>query len=98
MPGFSISMLSAFFSITTVIVLLYPIIRLAPSWLERRVYRQIAFHRAAVAALTTEIDRAHNDRPHHDRVQGQLDYHRAALAALAPSAPVPAAPARRNAA
>ena len=39
--------LMIFFTLTTIAVIAYPIIKLLPSWLERRVYRTAAFHRDA---------------------------------------------------
>lgn len=85
--------LMIFFTLTTIAVIAYPIIKLLPSWLERRVYRTAAFHRDAIAALVLAIDRAHDDPEHHKRLVAQQDYHRGALATLAPgeaSAPRPA--------
>lgn len=73
-----------FFSVTTVAVLLYPLIRLTPSWLEASLGKKIAFHRAAAAALETAIERAHNDPAQRARLQAQHDYHRVSLATLAP--------------
>ncbi len=87
-----------FFSVTTVAVLAFPLYRLAPSWLEGRVHRQIAWHRAALAALATEMPRAHNDPDQHARLAAQHEWHRRALAALAPDANTPATEGARDAA
>ena len=76
--------LAVFFTITTVAVFLYPIIKLTPSWLERRVNRQIGFHRGAIAALGSAMAGTDNDHAHRARLAAQHDYHRAALMALAP--------------
>lgn len=75
------------FSISTVVVFLFPIIRLAPSWLERRLNKQIVFHSDAVEALAVAIERSHNDPAQRERLVQQHDYHRTALIALAPEAP-----------
>lgn len=87
--------LMIFFSLTTVAVIAYPLVKLLPSWLERRVYRNIAFHRDAVAALGVAIDRAGTDAEQQARLQRQHDYHRAALAALAPDAAMVSPPAAK---
>lgn len=88
-----------FFTATTVAVIAYPIIKLLPSWLERSVYRKIASHRDAIAALGIAIDRC-SDAAHRGRLAAQRDWHRAALAKLAPGdvTAVPATPARIDAA
>jgi hypothetical protein len=80
-----ISGLMLFFSATTVAVTAYPIIKLLPSWLERSVYRKIATHRDAIAALDLAISRTIGDVEHRARLQAQADFHRNALARLAPS-------------
>lgn len=72
------------FSITTVAVFLYPIIKLTPSWLERSLGKKVAFHRDAAVALGVAIERAHNDPEHRGRLQVQRDYHLASLTALVP--------------
>ena len=79
-----ISGLMLFFSATTVAVIAYPIIKLLPSWLERSVYRKIAAHRDAIAALDLAISRTTGDAEQRARLQVQADFHRAALANLAP--------------
>lgn len=84
------------FSITTVAVFLYPIIKLLPSWLERSLGKKIAFHRDAIVALGTAIERAHNAPEHLARLQAQRDYHRAALTALAPGDALVETPLRRD--
>jgi hypothetical protein len=83
-----ISGLMIFFSVTTVVVVAYPIIKLAPSWFERRVKGQAALHRDAVAALAVAIDRSADDAEHRARLKAQYDFHRAALANIAPGDPV----------
>lgn len=77
--------LMIFFSVTTVAVLLYPIIRLTPSWLEGSLGKRIAFHRAAAGALEAAMKVAHDDRGQFDRLKAQHDFHRASLAMMAPS-------------
>lgn len=79
------------FTLTTIAVVLYPIIRLTPSWLEGSLGKRIAFHRAAADALETALTRSHNDPAQGDRLEAQLRYHRASLATLAPSHPAAAA-------
>lgn len=84
------------FSITTVAVFLYPIFKLTPSWLDRRLNRQIAFHRAAAVEIGTAMSRAHNDPEQFERLAAQHAYHRASLQALVPGeavAEVPLIPA-----
>ncbi len=78
-----ISGLMLFFSATTVAVIAYPIVKLLPSYLERSVYRKIASHRDAIAALDLAISRT-GDAAHRARLQAQADFHRGALANLAP--------------
>ena len=80
------------FSITTVAVFLYPIFKLTPSWLDRRLSRQIAFHRAAAVEIGTAMSRAHNDAEQFDRLAAQHAYHRSALQALVPGEAVAEAP------
>ncbi len=84
--------LMVFFSATTVAVIAYPIIKLLPSWLERSVYRKVAFHRDAIAALDLAISRTTDDPAHRARLIAQADFHRGALAALAPHDGLIAAP------
>lgn len=76
--------LMVFFSVTTVVVVMYPIIKLTPSWLERSLARKIGFHRDAVGALGTAMARAHNDQAQLVRLTAQRDFHRDALQALVP--------------
>jgi hypothetical protein len=76
--------LMIFFSVTTVVVLLYPIIKLAPSWFERSVSRKAGLHRDSILALDMAIDRAGGDVEHRARLEAQRDYHRSALANLLP--------------
>lgn len=78
-----ISGLMLFFTATTVAVVAYPIIKLLPSWLERSVYRKIAGHRDAIAALDVALDRC-VDIGQRGRLVAQRDWHRAALVKLAP--------------
>jgi hypothetical protein len=79
--------LMIFFSVTTVAVILYPIIKLTPSWLERRLDRKIAFHRDAIVALEAALI-ATTDAAQTARLTEQRDFHRAALASLAVPQPV----------
>ena len=92
--------LMIFFSVTTVVVVFYPIIKLAPSWFERSVYRRAALHRDALAALDLAIDRVGGDIDHRARLTAQRDYHRAALANLVQDDATPESPtiSRTNAA
>ncbi len=76
--------LQIFFSVTTVAVVGYPLVKLTPSWLERSLNKKIAFHRAAVDALGVALTRAHNDPDQQARLQAQQDYHTASLTALVP--------------
>lgn len=76
--------LMIFFTLITFAVIAYPLVKLLPSWLERRVYGKIAFHRDALVALGIAHNQSCNDAEHQARLSAQLDYHRAALAALAP--------------
>jgi hypothetical protein len=76
--------LMVFFSATTVAVIAYPIVKLLPSWLERSIYRKVAFHRDAIAALDLAISRNGDDPAQRARLVTQADFHRSALAALAP--------------
>jgi hypothetical protein len=93
MSGFPIiSGLMVVFSITTVAVFLLPLVKLAPSWLERSLYKKVDFHRRAADAIGTAMARAHNDPVHLDRLAKQHAYHRASLHALAPNEPIPEAP------
>lgn len=85
MSGFpAITGLMVVFSITTVAVFLYPIVKLTPSWLERSLNKKIVFHRAAAEALGAAMAGAHNDPAQLTRLTAQHDYHRAALQALVP--------------
>jgi hypothetical protein len=72
------------FTIITVAVILFPIIKLAPSRLARRMNGRVAFHREAIAALTTAIERT-DDPEHRERLVSQLAYQRAAFAQIAPA-------------
>ncbi len=76
--------LMIFFSVTTAVVVFYPIIKLAPSWFERSTLRKAALHREAIAALGAAIDRSGSDVEHQARLVTQRDYHRSALANLSP--------------
>lgn len=88
-----------FFSVTTVAVIAYPVVKLLPSWLERSVYRKIAYNRDAIEALDIAAARC-ADPEHRGRLLAQARYHRAALANLAPNDPVlaPQQPERIDAA
>lgn len=72
------------FSIVTVLVFLYPIIKLTPSWLERSMAKKVILHRDALAGLQVALERSHNDAEQFARLQAQHEYHRAALQALVP--------------
>lgn len=74
--------LMIFFSVTTVAVVLYPIFKLTPAWLERRLNRKIAFHQDAAVALEVAIA-ATTDPAQLARLTAQRDFHRGALKDLA---------------
>jgi hypothetical protein len=80
--------LMIFFSVTTVAVILYPLVKLTPSWLERRLNTKIKFHGDAIVALEAAIA-ASNDPAQSARLTAQRDFHRAALASLAVPQPTP---------
>ncbi|KAB7645599.1 hypothetical protein [Polymorphobacter fuscus] len=92
--------LMIFFSLTTVAVVAYPLVKLLPSWLERSIYRKVAYHRDAIAALQVAIDRNQTDIEHRDRLLAQMAFHRRSLADLAPgdAADAPKTSARIDAA
>ncbi len=92
-----ISALALFFTCTTILVFAFPIARLAPFWLERRLGRSIRFHRRAAEALAIAMQRSHNDPDHHARLAAQHAWHVAALQALAPEAGETKEPRRRAA-
>lgn len=81
--------LTIFFSITTVVVLLYPLMRLAPSWLERRASKKAAFHRTALEAIELALAQPGQDASSADGLTAQRDFHREALRSLAADAPAP---------
>jgi len=81
--------LTIFFSVTTVAVFFYPLFKLTPSWLERRLNRKIAFHRDALTALETALTLPGVDRVQAARLAAQRDFHRAALRSLAADFPAP---------
>ncbi len=89
--------MALFFSVTTTLVFAFPLVKLAPFWLQRRLHRQLAHHRAAAEALALAMTRCHNDPDQLARLTAQHDWHLAAIAALAPERPV-AAEARKRAA
>lgn len=72
------------FSITTIVVFLYPIIKLTPSWLERSMARKVIMHRDALAGIGAALERTDNDPEQIARLQVQHEFHRAALQALVP--------------
>ena len=72
------------FTIITFAVIMFPIIKLAPSRLARRMNGRVAFHRDAIAALTTAIERS-DDPEQRERLTSQLAYQRAAFAQIAPA-------------
>ncbi len=76
--------MTIFFSVTTIAVFLYPIIKLTPSWIERSLNKKLAFHRAAHTALGAAVAQAHNNPEQAARLAAQRDYHRSALQALVP--------------
>ena len=80
--------LMIFFSVTTVVVILYPLIKLTPSWLERRLNTKIKFHGDAIVALDAALA-ATRDPAQTARLAEQRDFHRAALASLAVPQPAP---------
>jgi hypothetical protein len=85
--------LMIFFSVTTFVVVLFPIVKLAPMWFERSVNRKIGFHRDAVIALGEAVVRTRGDAEQLGRLEAQLRYHRAALSRLAPDDAALATPA-----
>ncbi len=76
--------LMIFFTLSTIAVIAYPIVKLLPSWLERRVYRTAAFHRDVIAALGLAIERATADPEHRSRLEAQRAFHSRALTTLVP--------------
>jgi hypothetical protein len=72
------------FTVITFAVIMFPIIKLAPSRLARRMNGRVAFHRDAIAALTTAIERS-DDPEQRERLAAQLAYQRAAFAQIAPA-------------
>jgi hypothetical protein len=74
--------LTIFFSITTSVVLLYPLIKLVPSWLERRASKKAAFHRAALVAIELAMAHSGQDAAKGDRLTEQREFHRRALRSL----------------
>ena len=80
----TITYMAIVFTVITLAVIMFPIIKLAPSRLARRMNGRVAFHREAIAALTTAIE--HTDDPEHrERLASQLTYQRAAFAQIAPA-------------
>lgn len=85
--------LTLFFAVTTVGVILYPLIKLTPSWLERSMGKKVVLHRNALIALDAAIAGT-RDEAQRDRLQAQRDYHQASIEALFPveRAPEPVRP------
>lgn len=83
--------LALFLSVTTTLVFAFPLVKLAPFWLQRRRHRQLAWHRSAAGALALAMTRCHNDPDQLARLTAQHDWHLAAIAALAPERPAKAA-------
>ena len=79
----TITSMAIVFTIITFAVILFPIFKLAPSRLARRMNGRVAFHREAIAALTTAIEST-DDPEHRERLASQLAYQRAAFAQIAP--------------
>jgi len=79
----TITYMAIVFTIITFAVILFPIFKLAPSRLARRMNGRVAFHREAIAALTTAIEST-DDPEHRERLASQLAYQRAAFAQIAP--------------
>jgi hypothetical protein len=75
--------LAVFFTITTLVVFFYPIIKLTPSWLERRMARNIRLHRSAIIALDQAIA-VTTDADHRARLGVQRDYHQGVIDRLMP--------------
>ncbi|MFZ4687827.1 MAG: hypothetical protein ACOYLS_01185 [Polymorphobacter sp.] len=73
------------FSLTTIAVFLYPIIKLTPSWLDRSMQKKIVLHRRAADALGLALAGAHNNPDHHARLTAQREYHLSALRTLVPA-------------
>lgn len=82
-----ISGLMIFFSVTTAVVLAYPIVKLAPLWFERRVHARAELHRRALAALAVAVELSADDAEQRRRLIAQIDFNRAALANLVPDDP-----------
>jgi hypothetical protein len=80
------TILTIVFSVTTVVVILYPIIKLTPYWLERSVGKKVVMHSRAIVALDAAIGDAGNTPEHLARLVEQRAFHVAALAQLAPQA------------
>ena len=76
--------LMVIFTITTVVVFLYPIIKLTPSWLERSMAKRIILHREALAAIGTAMEQSRGDAAQLARLQAQHDYHVVVLRGLVP--------------
>jgi hypothetical protein len=77
------NILMVVFSITTIVVFFYPIVKLAPSWLERKMAKKIILHREASIVLAETIETT-ADVEQRARLQTQLEYHRAAIHTLVP--------------
>jgi hypothetical protein len=75
--------LAVFFTITTLVVFFYPIIKLTPSWLERRMAKSIALHRSAIIVLDQAVA-ATTDVEHRARLEAQRDHHRGIIDKLMP--------------
>lgn len=81
--------LMIFFSITTVGVLLYPLMKLAPCWQERRISNKVALHRTALEEIERKLAQAGQDALLVCRLMAQRDFHRQALQFLAREIPAP---------
>lgn len=75
--------LAVFFTITTLVVFFYPIIKLTPSWLERRMAKNIVLHRNAIIALDIAAA-VTTDAGHRARLKAQREYHQAIIDSLMP--------------
>ena len=87
------TVLTIVFSLLTLGVFLFPIIRLTPHWLERSVGKKVVLHSRAIAALDAAIEDAGNTAEHRARLIEQRDFNVAALARLAPQGAPSLAPA-----
>lgn len=80
---------TVFFTFTTLAVLAYPLIKLAPSWLEHRLNRKIALHRDALVAVETALAVPGHDEARQAKLIARRDVHLGALRSLAAAEAAP---------